>query len=300
MTLAVLAGCSPASTDTGARTTGPAAAGSSTTSSTSPSRAASSSAASSTGLPTPDHVVVVVFENKDGGHVVGAPAAPYLTALAATGASFTDAHGVAHPSQPNYLALFSGSTQGVTSDACPQSFPGGNLAAQLQAAGRSFAGYSEDLPAAGFTGCQAAGYARKHNPWVDFPALPTSVNQPYRAFPSDFSALPTISFVVPNLCDDMHDCSVAQGDAWARGHLSAYVTWARTHNSLLVVTFDEDEGTSANHIATMFVGPMVRAGASGQRIDHYGVLRTLEDMYGLPPLGQAATATPISGIWSAG
>jgi acid phosphatase len=245
-------------------------------------------------------VVVAVFENKSAGRVLGAATAPYLTGLAATGASFTDAHGVAHPSQPNYLALFSGSTQGVTSDACPQSFQGGNLAAQLQAAGRTFAGYSEDLPQAGYTGCQTAGYARKHNPWVDFPALPTSVNQPYSAFPTDLSSLPTVSFLIPNLCDDMHDCSIAHGDAWARAHLSAYAAWARTHNSLLVVTFDEDEGTSANHIATMFVGPMVRAGTSKQRIDHYSVLRTLEDMYGLAPLGQAAAATPISGIWAAG
>jgi acid phosphatase len=295
MALALATGCTPGST--GAN---PTSAGPTTANPTSGGSTGATAGGPSSALPTPDHVVVVVFENKDTGQVVGAAGAPYLTSLAASGASFSDAHGVAHPSQPNYLALFSGSTQGVTSDACPQSFTGGNLAAQLQAAGRSFTGYSEDLPRVGYTGCQTARYARKHNPWVDFPALPTSDNQPYSAFPTDLSTLPTVSFVVPNLCDDMHDCSVATGDAWARAHLSGYVSWARAHNSLLVVTFDEDEGTSANHIATLFVGPMVRTGTSDQRIDHYNVLRTLEDMYGLPPLGQAAAATPITGIWAGG
>ncbi|HEV7212694.1 MAG TPA: alkaline phosphatase family protein [Blastococcus sp.] len=250
-------------------------------------------------LPRPDHVMVVIFENKDSGSVLGSSDAPYLNSLATSGATLTDAHGVAHPSQPNYLALFSGSTQGVTDDSCPQSFDGPNLAAQLLAAGRTFAGYSENLPGVGSTVCGGATtYARKHNPWVDFPALPASVNQPYTALPHDFAQLPTVSFVVPNLCHDMHNCSVATGDAWAKANLAAYVSWARTHNSLLVVTFDEDEDTSANHIATFLVGPMVKPGPSAQRTDHYGVLRTLEDMYGLAPIGSAAGAKPLTGIWT--
>jgi acid phosphatase len=242
--------------------------------------------------------MVVIFENEDAEKIVGGPDAPYLTSLARSGATLADAHGVAHPSQPNYLALFSGSTHGVTDDSCPQTFSGPNLAAELESAGRTFVGYSEDMPGAGYTGCRTGRYARKHNPWVDFPDLPASVNQPYSALPADFSALPTVSFVVPNLCNDMHDCGVAAGDAWAKQHLTPYVAWARGHNSLLVVTFDEDNGSRANHIATVLVGPMVAAGTYDQRIDHYGVLRTLEDMYGLPPVGQAADAAPLTGVWS--
>jgi acid phosphatase len=96
----------------------------------------------------------------------------------------------------------------------------------------------------------------------------------------------------------MNDCGVATGDAWTHDHLSGYVDWARTHNSLLVVTFDEDSGTDANHIATFLVGPMVAAGPSDQRIDHYSLLRTLEDMYRLPPLGHAAKVQPITGVWT--
>jgi acid phosphatase len=248
-------------------------------------------------LPVPEHVMVVIFENEDAQKIVGAAQAPYLTSLAKAGAEFTDAHGERHPSQPNYLALFSGSTQGVVDDSCPLTFSGSNLAAQLQAAGRTFIGYSEDLPSAGYTGCHTANYARKHNPWVDFPGLPESVNQPYSALPADYADLPTVSFVVPNLCNDMHDCGVAAGDRWARDHLAGYATWAQQHNSLLVVTFDEDNGSSENHIATLLVGSMVQPGTSGQRIDHYSLLRTLEDMYGLPPLGAAAKAAPLTGVW---
>jgi acid phosphatase len=244
-------------------------------------------------------VVVAIFENKDAGQVQGA--APFFDALAARGALLTNAHGVAHPSQPNYLALFSGSTQGVTNDDCPLTFTGDNLAAQLQKAGRSFVGYSEDLPRAGSTDCNSGGYARRHAPWVDFPALAASVNQPLSAMPSDYAKLPTVAFVVPNVCNDMHDCSVKTGDAWAEEHLGPYADWATAHNSLLVVTFDEDDESSGdNHIATIVTGAGVRPGPSGQRVDHYGLLRTLEDLYRLPPLGQAATATPVTGIWTTG
>lgn len=220
-----------------------------------------------------------------------------MTALANTGARFTNSHGVAHPSQPNYLALFTGSTQGVTDDGCPQNLgPRPNLAQQLQQAGDSFTGYSENLPTPGYTGCTGSGgYARKHNPWVDFSNVPAASNLPYTDFPTQLSRLPTVSFVIPNLCHDMHDCNVATGDRWARSHLPSYVTWARTHNSLLIVTFDEDDGASTNHIPTFLIGPTVKPTTVSQPIDHYNVLRTIEDMYGLDPLGQARNASALNG-----
>ncbi len=139
-----------------------------------------------------------------------------------------------HPSQPNYLALFSGSTQGVTDDSCPHTFTTASLGDQLIAAGRTFVGYCETCrtpapPAAG-----AASTPRKHNPWVNFATLPgAATNQPLTAFPTDFDQLPDVSFVIPNLTDDMHDGTVAQGDTWLQAHLGDYVTWAKTHNSLL-------------------------------------------------------------------
>jgi phosphatidylinositol-3-phosphatase len=252
-------------------------------------------------LPRPDHIVVVVFENQAYQQVIGAAAAPYLTSLARAGANFTDAHGEQHPSQPNYVALLSGSTHGITDDSCPQNLEDQpNLARQLLDSGHSFASYSEDLPGAGFTGCWSADgrYARKHNPWVDFANIPTSANLPLSTLPTDFATLPTVAIVIPDLCHDMHDCPVATGDAWAQQHLSAYLDWARTHNSLLIVTFDEDDDTAANHIPTVFAGPMVRPGDVDDHIDHYSILRTIEDAYQLAPLGAAAATAPITGIWA--
>ncbi len=249
-------------------------------------------------LPRPAHVMVVIFENEDAEAVVGSPQAPYLTELAKSGATFTDAHGETHPSQPNYLALFSGNTQGVTGNQCPVELTGENLAAQLITAGETFIGYSEGLPEPGYTGCRSGKYARKHNPWVNFRDLPPSINQPFSALPADYAQLPTVSFVVPDMCNDMHNCPVATGDAWARKHLAPYVAWAKQHESLLIVTFDEDSGTEENRIPTIVAGAFVRPTVSKQRIDHYSVLRTLEDLYGLAPLGQASIAAPLAGIWT--
>ncbi|SDY39308.1 acid phosphatase [Modestobacter sp. DSM 44400] len=247
-------------------------------------------------LPRADHVMVVIFENTDAQDALGTDRAPFLTSVATSGTQFRDAHGVTHPSQPNYLAMFSGSMQGVSDDHCPVELTGENLASQLAAAGQSFVGYSEDLPAPGFRGCHAPDYARKHNPWADYADLPASVNQPLTAMPTDFAELPTVSFVVPNLCNDMHNCDVSVGDAWAADHLGPYLDWATDHNSLLIVTFDEDDGSVTNHIATLVTGAGVLPVSSQQYIDHYSLLRTLEDMYGLEPLGEAAAAQPFVGI----
>jgi acid phosphatase len=263
------------------------------------SRAGSAAAGSAdAGVRRPDHVVVAVFENKSYGQLVNNAKAPYLNGLMKQAAVFTDAHGVAHPSQPNYLALFSGSTQGVTDDHCPVDLKGQpNLGRQLLDAHLGFAGYSEDMPKAGYLGCKFAGYAAKHNPWVDFDNVPASANQPYTAFPSDFAKLPAVSFMVPNLCNDMHDCGIAAGDRWAEAHLDGYLRWADQHNSLLIITFDEDDGSPQNQILTLFAGAGVKPGLYSEPVDHYRVLRTIEAIYGLAPIGNAAKATPITGTW---
>src|SRR5205809_1777040 len=250
------------------------------------------------GLPRPDHVVIVIFENKAYEQIAGNAAAPYLNGLAARAAVFTDAHAVTHPSQPNYLALFSGSTHGVTDDSCPVRLTGQpSLARQLLDAGLSFGGYSEDLPAAGYRGCSQGGYAAKHNPWADFDNVPAAANQPLTALPGDHARLPTVSVIVPNTCNDMHDCSVSTGDGWGRAHLDGYLRWADSHNSLLLVTFDEDDDGPANHIFTVAAGPMVRPGSYPEPVDHFRLLRTVEALYGLAPLGQAARTTPVTDVW---
>ncbi|HSV65344.1 MAG TPA: alkaline phosphatase family protein [Mycobacteriales bacterium] len=256
------------------------------------------SVAAAAGVPRPDHVVIAIFENHKYGSVINNPNAPYITSLASQGANFTQSFAITHPSQPNYLALYSGSTQGITNDSCPHTFSGGNLGQQLIVAGDTFTGYSESMPSDGYTGCISGRYARKHNPWVNFTNVPAASNVRFSTFPTNFASLPTLSFVVPNLCNDMHDCSVKTGDTWARNHLDSYVQWAKTHNSLLILTFDEDDSSGNNLIPTVFVGQGVTPGNYGEHIDHYTVLRTLEDMYGLAALGSAASRTAITDIWA--
>ena len=102
----------------------------------------------------------------------------------------------------------------MTDDSCPHTFAGANLGSQALAAGLGFAGYSEGLPSVGYTGCTSGRYARKHNPWVNFTNVPAASNQPLTSFPTDYSTLPAVSFVIPNLDHDMHDGTIAQGDTW--------------------------------------------------------------------------------------
>jgi PKD repeat protein len=249
-------------------------------------------------VPRPDHVVIVVDENHSSGGVIGNPNAPYINSLAASGANMTGFFAETHPSQPNYVAMYSGDTQGVTDDSCPHTFSTPNLGAQLATAGLGFTGYSEGLPSVGYTGCASGKYARKHNPWSDFSNVATSANQPFSAFPTDYSTLPAVSYVIPNLDNDMHDGTVAQGDTWLQNNLSGYITWAQTHNSVFVLTFDEDDGSQANQIATIITGQRIATGNYPEHVNHYNLLRTIEDGFGLPGLGAAATATPLLDIWT--
>jgi acid phosphatase len=248
-------------------------------------------------MPTYDHVVVVILENKKRSQIVASNG--YIKRLGDQGAELTKSRAVTHPSQPNYIALFSGSTQGITDDSCPNALRGRQLAQQLTRHGHSFRAYSEGLPEAGSLVCSSptGKYRRKHAPWVNFSSFNQTEHQPFSQFPADFESLPTVSFVVPDMCHDMHDCSIATGDRWMKENLDSYAQWAKTHNSLLVVTFDEDDDTSVNRIYTALIGAQVVPGNYGQVVDHYSVLRTLEDMYGLAPLGLAAQAEPITGIW---
>jgi phosphatidylinositol-3-phosphatase len=252
-------------------------------------------------LPHYDHIVIVVEENHSYADITSATDATYLASLATQGAVFTDAHGVTHPSQPNYLALFAGSTFGIASDACPQQLAGPNLASELIAHGMSFTGYSESMPAAGYTGCYDGTadqlYARKHNPWVNFADVPAASNQPFTSFPADFSQLPSVAFVVPNQLHDMHSGSIADADAWLRQRMDAYAQWALTHNSLLIVTWDEDDGSDANHIPTLFVGAHVQPGKYAETINHFDVLRTIEALEGISFTNEAAHATTIADVW---
>jgi len=272
-------------------------------------------------IPKYDHVIVVIEENHAYGEMIGSANAPYINQLARGGVVFTDSHGIGHPSQPNYLALFSGSTQGVQSDTCLQPvtpYHTPNLARALIDNKYSFRGYAQTMPSAGFTGCyylynpKTMGqiYARKHCPWVNWLGLgannlPASTSVPMTAFPKDFTKLPTVAFVIPDMDHDMHNigppgdtAAIKRGDHWLKSNLTNYANWAKAHNSLLILTFDEDDydPKNGNRIPTIFYGAKLKPGKYTAPINHYTVLHTLESMYGLPSADNVSAA-PISGIW---
>jgi phosphatidylinositol-3-phosphatase len=250
-----------------------------------------------TGKPHASNVVVVIMENRDYDLVVGSKSAPYINGtLVPESALMTDAHAVGHPSQPNYLALFSGSTQGVTDDSCPHTFRTENAGAELLRGGKTFDGYSESMPSNGYTGCYAGEYARKHNPWVNFKNVPASSNLVYHSFVTPPS---TLDIIVPNLCHDMHDCSTKVGDTWLKQHLPPIINYNETHNGLLILTWDEadPDANGKNQIATILTGPMVTPGKYAQDITHYSVLRTIEDITGVACTANACKASDITGIW---
>lgn len=248
-------------------------------------------------VPTWDHIVVVIMENHSETGIIGNSSAPYITSLANNNIDFTQSYGVTHPSQPNYLAFFSGSTQGVTDDNLCGPFSGANLATQLIAAGKTFKGYSEDMPSVGYMGETYGAYAKKHNPWSDFTNVASNLSQPFTAFPSDYTTLPTVSIVVPNLNNDMHDGTISAGDTWLQTHMDPYVTWAKTHNSLLIITFDEDDYSESNRIPTVMAGAHQKAGAYAETINHYSVLGMIEDAYGLGRLAGSVGKAQITDCW---
>ncbi len=247
----------------------------------------------------PSHVVIVMEENHSYSDIIGNSGAPYMNSLASQGALLTTSFGVTHPSEPNYMALFGGDTFGLSSDACPVSEGStANLGSELLAAGRTFKGYSEGLPSTGSTACTSGSYARKHSPWINFSNVPAADSLPFSSFPTDFSTLPTVSFVIPNLKDDMHDGTIAQADTWLNNNLSSYATWAKNNNSLLVVTWDEDDFTENNQIPTLFYGANIKTGQYAGTVSHYNLLATLEDLYGLPRVGNSVGASTITDIWN--
>jgi hypothetical protein len=250
-------------------------------------------------IPHYSHIVVVIEENKPYSRIIGNTAqAPYINSLATQGAVFTQSFGVTYPSQPNYLALFAGSTFGVTTDNCPQTFSAANLGSELRAAGLTYSAYSESMPSQGYKGCTSGEYARKHNPTADFSNLPGKVSKTFAQFPTNYGKLPKVAFVAPNLLHDMHSASIAMGDSWLQANMNGYVQWAQAHNSLLILTWDTDNTKSGNHIPTLFVGANIVPGRYSETISHYNVLRTIEQAYGLPYAGQSASAAPITDVFS--
>ena len=288
-------------------------------------------------LPRYDHIIIVVEENKDYEEIIGSSAAPYLNKLAAEGATLTHMFGEEHPSEGNYFWLFSGDNQNVEFfDQVPSSkFTTSNLGEQLIKRGHSFKGYSQSLPTIGSevavtpSNCQhgvfTAGSMSRGSALPMFrtgPTVDSSSNLRFVDFPSDYSKLPTVAFVVPDMENDMHNGaqkdSVRAGDSWLRQNLDSYYQWAKTHNSLLIVTFDENDDKGGYHgltdpsvspdgdqhlhdlqnrIVTIFAGAHVKPNyADSSGMTHVNILRTIEAMYELPKSGAQQANAVRAGI----
>jgi hypothetical protein len=296
------------------------------------------SVGSSTGAKSiviPSHVVIVVLSTHASNEIGDVTNMPYLNSLAAGGLVYSNSHGLNTPTQGsmmNYLALYSGSTQGTTSDSSSSSFSGLDLGSQLNAkfgVGNGFVGYAENLPSDGSQVALASGtaqgltftdaYNRAYNPVAMFDSATNSqVNKTFAEFPTNFANLPAVSFVLPNMLNSTHGSNEQApwagstdpannnqlkqwSDAWLKQNLDAYAQWARNNNSLLIITSsggDKANGFTSlatNNVTTIINGAagLVVPGTDTTSINPYNLLRTIEDMYGLAPLGSAGTASDV-------
>jgi hypothetical protein len=282
-------------------------------------------------------LIIVMMENHGYPSVVGNPAMPFLNSLWNEGANgtgpvsdYTRMYAVTHPSLPNYLAISSGSTWGITGSATvsPGEFAGPSLWDQLSGAGISWGVFEEAMPGVcspdnSFSDTAAGGtdgrYVLKHNPGTLYASVYPSSEcqnvQPLSALSADASGgtLPQVSFVTPNLCDDDHgipsgqpdpftDCVTGttaleqRGDSWLQSNVSA---WTAAGADVLI-TWDEGGGTAGvdgtsggGEVAALLTGPGVTPGQDATQYSHYSVLAGVEDRYGLPLLGNAGTANPV-------
>lgn len=253
-------------------------------------------------------VAVIVMENHEYGDVIGSSAAPFINGLARRYALARGMHAVTHPSLPNYLALTGGSTFGINSDCTDCSVGATSIVDQLQHSHVSWKAYMENLPHPCFTGAGAGEYAKRHDPFVYYTRVVTRRAWCRRVVPlsqlgSDERArtLPRFIWITPNLCHDMHDCSVGTGDRFLSS-LVPRLLGALGPHGVLFLTWDEGTsnsgccgGAAGGHVATIVAGPGAKRGARLNRAtDHYSVLATVERLLGLPRLRGAASGATAS------
>ncbi|HEY5304228.1 MAG TPA: alkaline phosphatase family protein [Acidimicrobiales bacterium] len=238
------------------------------------------------------HVVWILLEN-EGYSVVGSSSAPYLNALATRCGLATNDDAVSHPSLPNYIALTSGSTQGITDDAEPSSHPL-NVPSIFSELKGNWRALDESMPSA----CDrvtSGSYAARHNPAVYYTNLPTcSRDDVPLTLPLNLSA--AFTMITPNVCNDMHSCPVSTGDAWLKSHVPQIVSSPqyRAGSLALFITFDESNVSSTNQVPTIVVAPSVPKGRRvGKSFTHYSLLRTTEALLHLPFLGGARSANSM-------
>jgi hypothetical protein len=256
----------------------------------------------------PGRVAVIVMENHEFGDIIGSAAAPFINGLARRYTLARGMHAVTHPSLPNYLALTGGSTFGISSDCTACSVGATSIVDQLESAHVSWKAYMENLPHPCFTGVSAGEYAKRHDPFVYYRRVVRNPAWCARIVPltqlgvdERARTLPRFIWITPNLCHDMHDCSVATGDRFLSSLVPALLGALGPHG-VLFITWDEGTTNSGccgvaagGHIATIVAGPGATGGARlSTPTDHYSLLATVESRLGLPRLRGAASGSTAS------
>lgn len=258
------------------------------------------------GVPAFSHVYLIVLENHGYDAIVNSGQAPYLRSLADGFGLATAYHAISHPSEPNYIALFSGSTQGVADDGVHE-LAAPSLADELAAQGRTWRVYAENVPPGCYRGAVASGgpdgpgtYARKHEPAISFISVSGDATRCAWIQPLGNldPAAADFELIVPNMCHDMHDCDVRTGDDFLRGLVPRILdSRAWRDGGVLFITFDEGDGPAGagDRVATLVVSPAVRSGLrSAVPHDHYDLLRTIQDAWGLGCVAETCRARPMS------
>ena len=260
-------------------------------------------------LPNFSHVFLIVMENEESTGIMGNSAAAYINALAGGHGLATEYFAVSHPSLPNYLALTAGSTFGIASDCTGCYVNAMNIADQVESSGRSWKAYMESMPSSCYVG-DAYPYMQKHNPFIYYNDIRTNAARcaehvvPFTQLSTDLTngTVPNFAWITPNMCNDMHDCSIATGDAWLANVVPGILASSAFQNGgVLFITWDEGESSAGccgnaagGQVATLVIDPNGVAGLRSTIAEtHYSLLRTIEDAWGLSALGQAASAVAM-------
>lgn len=259
-------------------------------------------------VPALSHAYLVIFENKDVDEVTGNADAPTFNALRQRYAALDVYQGVAHPSQPNYLALVSGSTMGVLDDDV-HDVDGPTIFDQLEASGRDWRVYAENVPPGCYAGEGAVdgvdgegAYVRKHEPAISFDAIREDPARCARIQSLDAfdPAAADLEIIIPNQCHNAHSCPIAVADAWlARFTSTLFASSAYRDGGAAFILFDEADGKNeTNRIPAIVASEAIAPGTvSTVAHDHYSVLRTLQDAWGLPCLAASCSANTVGEVF---
>ncbi|MFZ1995893.1 MAG: alkaline phosphatase family protein [Solirubrobacteraceae bacterium] len=242
------------------------------------------------------HVVWILMENEDFGSVIGSGSAPFINSLANTYGLATDYSAISHPSLPNYIALTSGSDQGISDDSDPSSHPLNVPSIFSQLAAGASRSLEQDMPANCAKG-DSGDYAVRHNPETYYTNLGTDCSN----YDAPLGAVPDLSsrftFVTPNVINDMHDGTLADGDSFLKTFVPALMATPQyqTGSTAMFITWDESSGSSGNQVPCIVISPYTHGVKDATPYTHYSLLRTTEELLGLPLLGNAASAASMLG-----